>query len=388
MKVALVGPAYPHRGGIAQFLAILDQRLRAAHDVRFFSFTRQYPSVLFPGDTQFETDEPAVKAPATRMLDSIGPASWIGTGRAIRDFGADVAIFKWWTPFFGPAFGTLARIARQPRRDGGRTRIVLVCDNALPHERRLIDKPFTRFMFDVTDGWVVMSEAVREELKTLLPIERHANIRYVAHPVYQQFGALPCDRAEARRRLGIPADHDVLLAFGYVRAYKGLHVLLDALPGIRAARAPRGVTALVVGEFYEDRAPYDEHAARLGLTDCVRFIDHYIPDGDVGLYFAAADVVVLPYISATQSGVVQLAYGFGRAVITTAVGGLPEMVRQGVSGLLAPPNDPPALAAAVQRFYTEKPVAEWEAGVVRERERFGWEPLIEALLGFARGPRA
>lgn len=385
MKVALVGPAYPHRGGIAQFLAILDHRLRGAgHDVRFFSFTRQYPGFLFPGDTQFETEEPALKAPATRMLDSIGPLSWLATGRAIRDFGTDVAIFKWWTPFFGPSFGTLARLARQTRPDGGRTRIVLVCDNALPHERRIIDKPFTQYMFDATDGWVVMSDAVHDELKTLLPPARHDAIRYVAHPVYQQFGALPCDRAAARRRLNIPDDHDVVLAFGYVRAYKGLHVLLDALPAIRAARAPHGVTALVVGEFYEDRAPYDEHASRLGLGDCVRFIDHYIPDGEVGLYFAAADVVVLPYISATQSGVVQLAYGFGRAVITTAVGGLPEVVADGMSGVLAPPNDPPALAAAVQRFYTEKPVAEWEAGVERQREKFGWDPLIDALLGFAR----
>ncbi len=387
MKVALVGPAYPYRGGIAQFLAILDQRLRAAaHDVRFFNFTRQYPDFLFPGDTQFETEEPAVKAEAPRVLDSIGPLSWLSTGRAIREFGADVVIFKWWTPFFGPSFGTLARVARQRRADGGRARIVLVCDNALPHERRIIDKPFTRYMFDVTDGWVVMSDAVHEDLKALLPPARHGDIRFVAHPVYQQFGALPCSRAEARQRLGIPDDHDVLLAFGYVRAYKGLHVLLDALPAIRAARAPRKVTALVVGEFYEDRAPYDEHAARLGLGDCVRFVDHYIPDGEVGVYFAAADVVVLPYVSATQSGVVQLAYGFGRPVITTAVGGLPEVVSVGESGLLAPPNDPPAIAAAVQQFYTQQSQEAWEAGVVRQRERFGWEPLLDALLGFARRP--
>ena len=383
MKVALVGPAYPHRGGIAQFLAILDQRLREAHDVRFFSFTRQYPGFLFPGDTQFETDEPAIKAPATAILDSMGPVSWLATGRAIRAFGADVVIFKWWTPFFGPAFGTLARVARQPRADGSRARVVLVCDNALPHERRIIDRPFTRYMFDVTDGWVVMSEAVGDELRALLPPARDGDIRYVPHPVYQQFGELPCDRLEARRRLGIPPGHDVLLAFGYVRAYKGLHVLLDALPGIRAARAPREVTALVVGEFYEDKAPYHAHAAAAGVADCVRFIDHYIPDSEVGLYFAAADVVVLPYISATQSGVVQVAYGFGRAVITTAVGGLPEVVREGVTGLLAAPGDPASLADAVRRFYDAQPVATWEQGVVRERDRFGWEPLIDVLLGFA-----
>ncbi len=373
------------------------------------------------------------------MLDSIGPASWIATGRAIRNDRADVAVFKWWTPFFGPSFGTVARVARRPRSGAGagdasrtrrreedgeadagrasrtawraeggetdagsasrppreaeggrdRTRIVFICDNALPHERRIVDLPFTRYAFDAVDGFIVMSESVRADLRALLPPSRHDAIAYVPHPVYQQFGELPCTREEARRRLGVPPDHDVLLAFGYVRPDKGLAVLLDALPAIRAARAPRGVTCLIVGEFYEPRAAYDQQAAQLGLGECVRFVDRYVPDAEVGLYFAAADVVVLPYTAATQSGVVQVAYGFGRPVITTAVGGLPEVVRDGVSGLLVPPSDPAALAGAVARFYVGGSPESWEQGVAAERARYSWDPLAEAIVRFGdrRGTR-
>ncbi len=372
MNVALVGPAYPHRGGIAQFLAILYEHLARTHTASFFSFTRQYPSFLFPGETQFETGEPAVRVPARRMLDSIGPLSWVRTGRAIAAAGADVAVFKWWTPFFGPSFGTVARVARR----GGRTRIVFICDNAIPHERRIVDMPFTRYAFDAVDGFIVMSEAVHDDLRSLLPRARHDSIRFVPHPVYEQFGALPCTREEARARLGIPADHRVLLAFGYIRAYKGLHVLIDAMPAVRAQKP---TTCLIVGEFYEPREPYDEHVRRLGVSDAVRFMDHYVPDGEVGVYFAAADVVVLPYTSATQSGVVQVAYGFGRPVITTAVGGLPEVVRDGVTGLLVPPDDPTALAAAVERFFAEGDPARWERAIASERARYSWDPLTEVI---------
>jgi glycosyltransferase involved in cell wall biosynthesis len=383
VNIALVGPAYPHRGGIAQFLAILYHHLVRTHTVSYFSFTRQYPGFLFPGQTQLETATPAVRVNARPMLDSIDPVSWIRTGRAIRASGADVVVFKWWTPFFGPSFGTVARIARRPR-GGGRARVVFICDNALPHERRPVDLPFTRYAFGAVDGFIVMSDSVRQDLLRLLPPRRHRDIAYVPHPVYQQFGPLPCDRAEARRRLNLPADHDVLLAFGYQRPYKGTAVLLDALPHVRKARAPRGVTALVVGEFYEPRAPYDERARRNGVEDMVRFVDRYIPDDEVGLYFAAADVVVLPYTSATQSGVVQLAYGFGRPVITTSVGGLPEVVRDGVTGFLVPPNDPNALAGAIARFYVAGSPERWEANVTAERDRYGWEPLADAIVAFAR----
>jgi glycosyltransferase involved in cell wall biosynthesis len=358
------------RGGIAQFNAILARELSRAHDVRFLSFTRQYPGLLFPGRTQYVADEAgaaAARFEARPVLDSIGPLSWERTARLAAEERPDLLLFKYWMPFFAPAFGTIIR--RVKRRVPARA--VFVCDNVIPHERRPFDRALTRYALGAADGFVVMSAAVRDDLLGLLP---GARWRLVPHPIYHIFGA-PAGKAEARRALGLDAG-PWLLFFGFVRRYKGLDLLIEALPRIRE-RVP--VKLLVAGEFYEGEARTRERVRALGLTGAVRFDAEYIPEARVPLYFSATDAVVLPYHSATQSGIVQVAYQLDAPVICTDVGGLAEVVREGKSGFVVPPEDPGALAGAVIRFYAEDWEARLRAGVAEVKGEYSWAPLVRAV---------
>ena len=367
-RVALVGPFWPYRGGIAHFSRALAEGLAArGYDVRRYTFSRQYPERLFPGKTQFDAGPPPApeQPPAPRLLDTLDPRTWLRTARRIADDGAEVAVLAYWMPFFAPALGTLAR---RLRRRG--VRVLAVVHNALPHERRPGDRLLTRYALGACDGLVALSEGVRRDVAALVP---GVPLRQVVHPVYDLFGA-PLPKAEARAALGLPADAPVLF-FGFVRRYKGLHVLLDAMPRI-LARLP-DARLVVAGEFYADEAALRAQAAPLGPA--VRFDADYVPDEAVARYFCAADVVVQPYVSATQSGVAQIAFHFGRPVVTTDVGGLAEVVPDGEAGLVVPPEDPGALAEAVVRFFAEGLAARLEAGVRRERERYGWDRLVEAL---------
>jgi glycosyltransferase involved in cell wall biosynthesis len=366
IHVALVGPFWPYRGGIAHFSRAMAEGLAArGHVVCTYTFSRQYPERLFPGKTQFEAGT-APEAPAPRLLDTVGPHTWGRTARRIAADGAEVAVFPYWMPFFAPAFGTLAR---RLRRRG--VRVLAVVHNALPHERRPGDRLLGRYALGACDGLVVLSDEVRRDVEALAP---GVPVRQVAHPVYDVFGA-PVPKAEARATLGLPPEAPVLLFFGFVRRYKGLHVLLDAMPAV-LEKLP-DARLVVAGEFYADEAALRARAAPLG--DAVRFDADYIPDEAVARYFCAADVVVQPYVSATQSGVAQIAFHFGRPVITTDVGGLAEVVPHGEAGLVVPPEDPAALAGAVAGFFAEGMEARLSEGVRRARRKYGWDPLFEAL---------
>ena len=368
MKIALIGPAYPLRGGIAQYLALLFRALEGRHEVRFYSFYRQYPGLLFPGRTQREEEQPALRVPSQPALDSLNPLTWWATGRSVARFAPDAVVYKWWTPYFAPVYHEVSRAAR---RAGAR--VIYVCDNVSPHERGGLDALLTRWGLAELDGAVVMSEAVCRELLHARPGLPH---RLVRHPLYSQFGE-PGDPEAARRALDLPGD--TLLFFGFVRAYKGLDVLLRALPQVR-----RPVTLCVAGEFYEDRAPYDRLVAELGLAARVRILDRFLGEAEVQQYFSACDAVVLPYRSATQSGVIPLAYALECPVITTRVGGLHEVVAEGGTGLLAPPDDPAALAAAIDAFYERGGRDAFRARIREYRGQFGWEPLVRAVEELAR----
>jgi len=375
MRIVYIGTAYPMRGGIAHFNAILARELARRHDVHFLSFTRQYPRLLFPGKTQFVTDAEAaaaVRMEAQPLLDSIGPRSWWRTASAAAGLDPDLLLFKYWMPFFAPAFGTIVR--RVKRRT--RSRAVFICDNVIPHERTLLDAPLTRYALGPVDGFVVMSEAVRDDLLALQPAARW---RLVRHPIYNVFGE-PVARETARRELGLE-DGPWLLFFGYVRRYKGLDALLAALPRIRA-RLP--VRLLVAGEFYEGEERYRRMVRELGLEGAVRFDADYIPESRVPLYFSACELAVLPYHSATQSGIVQVAYQLDTPVVCTDVGGLGEVVPHERSGFVVPPEDGDALAAAVVRFFVEDWEERLRAGVRAEKRKYSWEPLVAAIEELAQ----
>jgi len=374
MKITILGTAFPLRGGIAHYNALLAAALGATHTVDTVTFKRQYPAFLFPGKTQQESGETVTAVPAPALVDSINPLNWVRIGRMIRDRRPDVLIFKYWLPFFGPCFGTIARIVRSNKH----TQILCICDNVLPHERRPLDIAFTRYAFSAVDAFIVQSSAVERDLQQLLPGARY---RHVPHPVYNIFGTA-AGKAEARTRLGI-SDRRVILFFGYVRRYKGLQILLQAMP-LLPAHLP--VRLLVVGEFYDDEQSYRELVRTSGLAHTVTIHADYVPNAQVGEFFSAADVVVLPYISATQSGIAQIAYNFDRPVIATDVGGLAEVVIDGQTGYVVPPGDPASLAAAIERFYTGQHEQEFANHVREEKRKYTWENLVVAIEQLTASP--
>lgn len=368
-KLALIGPYAPYRGGIAHFGETLRRGLEArGHAVAPVTFSRQYPALLFPGKTQLAPGASAGASDAERLLDTLNPLSWLRTARRIAGRQPDAVLFQYWMPFFAPAYGAVARLLRRRGIPS-----LAVVHNATPHERFPLGRPLGRFFLAACAGHLALSEAVEDDLRGL---RVSAPIRRAAHPVYDRFGGAPA-KAEARRALDLPEEAPVLLFFGFVRRYKGLDVLLDAMPAVRE-RLP-DVRLVVAGEFYEDDAPYRAQIRRHGLAGHVRLRDAYIPDSDVPALFAAADALVQPYRTATQSGVAQIAFHFGLPVLTTDVGGLAESIPNEEAGLIVPPEDPSALADAVVRFFVEEGLAARLAEGVRRLTRARTDDLYNAV---------
>ena len=367
MKIIIVSTAYPLRGGIAHFNVLLAAALSQRHTVETITFKRQYPAFLFPGKTQDETGEVMHATAAPQLVDSINPFNWMRVAKEIRHRKPDLLIFKYWLPFFGPCFGTIAKLAK--RRTG--TKVLFVCDNIVPHERRPGDVAFTRYAFRQADYFIVQSDAVERELKAFWPTARYKN---VPHPIYNLFGNA-IEREEARKKLGLRARR-VLLFFGYVRAYKGLNVLLDAVAQLDETMDAH---LLAVGEFYDNEEKYRKQIAALHLEQRVTLVSDYVPNEKVHLYFSAADVVVLPYLSATQSGIAQIAYNFDLPVIATDVGGLSEVVLDGATGFLVPPGDAKSLAHAIRRCYDENKHDAFVAMVRKEKHKYSWQNLVSRI---------
>jgi glycosyltransferase involved in cell wall biosynthesis len=373
-RIAIVGPAYPLRGGNALFVAHLYENLKRDHDAYVVSFTRLYPSLLFPGKTQLNLSRDPVKStPSRQLIDSIDPFSW---WRAVKWIAQpkrrpDLVVFVWWNPLFGVCYGAMASMLR--RRTGAG--IVFVCENVVSHENRAVDQRLTKFALSKADYFLVLSGVVARRLQSLFPT---TPLRQAALPIYDCYRGDGIDRGEARGRLGL--TRPTLLFFGYVRAYKGLDRLLRAMPRVLARV---DVDLLIVGEFYDDRAKYDRIIEDLGLAEHVKVVAEHVPDESVGEYFTAADVVVLPYTSATQSGITQIAFAFGLPVISTDVGGLPEVVRDGETGYIVPPDDEDALADAVVRYFEEDRGAAFRRNVeVEARRDMAGELLRRAVRDF------
>lgn len=368
-KIAFVGPMFPYRGGIAQFTETMYRGLAArGYNVEGVTFTRQYPALLFPGKTQYEVGSSVETFTALRLIDTLNPLSWLRAAWHLIKQAPDVVIIPYWMPFFAPAFGTVARLLRWRG-----TKILAIVHNAIPHERRPGDLLLSQFFLKAVDGCVVLSDAVAQDLQRLGVT---ASVRQVVHPVYDHFGEAP-PQAEARAALKLPPAAPVLLFFGFIRKYKGLHVLLDALPQV--AQALPGVRLLVAGEFYDDPSSYHAQIETHGLQEHVCLHAGYIPADDVPTFFAAADVVVQPYVSATQSGVAQIAFHFDKPLIITDVGGLAEVVPHEHAGLVVPPEDPDALAAAIIRYFQQELQARLTDGVREEKKKYSWDRLYEAV---------
>jgi glycosyltransferase involved in cell wall biosynthesis len=372
-RFCLIGPTYPYRGGISHYNTCLIRELAAAGEVRAINFTRLYPGFLFPGKTQFDESARPLKADSIRLIDSINPFTWIRAGVLAARFKPDLVLVQWWHPFFAPAMFTICSAMKLVRR----ARVVFICHNVLPHEKSLVDRILAALAFSVSDGFLVQS---REDRDKLLRIRANAPVLVHPHPIYDFFGTGSLTREAARAKIG-SSDGPLLLFFGYVRGYKGLSYLIEAMPLIRE-RVPAKL--LVVGEFYDDTAPYTELVERLGLAEAVRFENRYVANEEVEGFFVASDLVILPYVSATQSGIVQIAVAMNRPVVVTDVGGLGEAVSPEKTGFVVPPRDPAAIARAVVRFFEEGWAARMAPWFEGERKRFSWKAMAEAIDEIAR----
>lgn len=371
MKITVLGPAHPYRGGLASIMQIMARTyMNRGHEVGIETFTLQYPRILFPGKSQTVTTPPPADLRITRSVNTVNPFNWWRVGRRLRREAPDFILLKYWTPFMAPAFGTIARLAR----GNGHTRVLCQIDNVEPHERHLVDRPFNRYFLGSVDGFVYMSEQVHGELKAYTD----APALFSPHPLFENFGER-VPRGEAAARLGFDPDLRYVLFFGLIRDYKGLDILLDAWARLRGRQGMEGVRLIVAGEFYTPQGPYLQQIRRLGLEGEVILHDRFIPDNEVKYYFSLADCVVQPYKSATQSGVTQIAYQFSTPMIVTDVGGLKEIVPDGRVGYVCRP-DADSVADAVCRIYASGVLERFAENCREERGRFSWDRMCDRIL--------
>lgn len=373
MKVLIVGPAYPLRGGLATYDERLAREFIAlGHTCDILSFSLQYPKILFPGKTQYSTDPAPEGLRILSAINSINPFNWISIGNQIKNAGYDLVVFRYWMSFMAPAFGTIARRIKQNKH----TRVLAICDNLMPHEKRFFDKLFTGYFVNACDGFLTMSQSVKSQLEQW-PVSKP--VIYNPHPMYDMFGpTMPVD--EARKAIGLK-DEKVLLFFGFIRPYKGLHLLLDAMAEKRVKAM--NIKLVIAGEFYEDAQPYFDQIKQLGLEERVKLVNDFIPNSSVSAYFCAADAVIQTYLGATQSGVTQIAYFYNKPMIITNVGGLAELVPHEKVGLIVN-VDKDSIADAVVRFYRENLGPGMLPHILHEKKRFTWDAIVQALISLNR----
>ncbi|MGE8430208.1 MAG: glycosyltransferase [Sphingobacterium sp.] len=374
MRIVILGSAYPLRGGgIASFNERLAFHFQeAGHEVDIYSFSLQYPNFLFPGKSQY-SDEPAPTGLHIKTtVNSINPFNWIKVGKELKKANYDLLIVRFWMPFFGPCLGTIQRQVRKNKH----TKILCIADNIIPHEQRMGDKMLIRYFLKSVDACLTMSKSVLADLKMLNP---KIPAVYTPHPLYDNYGVHQ-SKKEARRLLKIAEEDKVVLFFGFIRQYKGLDLLLEALANSRVREL--GVKLLLAGEFYGDPAPYLNLIKKYKLEEFIFMHTDFIPNQEVGRYFSAADCVVLPYRSATQSGITQVAYHFDLPMIVSNVGGLPELVQDGYVGYVVEP-DAGQIADGIFSFYHHYKEEQFRTNIIDEKKKYSWDTFGNELLKLA-----
>jgi len=378
-KILILGPAHPYRGGIATFSERLASEYQSmGHQVRLFTFTLQYPNFLFPGKTQYSNDPAPPHLDIVACINSVNPYNWYKAGKQIAKEQADLIVVQFWLPFMGMCFGSLNHIIK---RYSPHSTIVALTHNVIPHEKRLGDYTLTKYFVQSCDGFVSMSKSVLDDLSVFT---NNTHKTYSPHPIYDTFG-LPVDRTTARKaltHLGIQTTDKLILFFGLVRRYKGLDILLEAM-GNEQVKA-QGIKLVVAGEFYDDKSLYDDIITKHNLHKTVQVVPEFIATDAVKNYFCAADMVVQPYRTATQSGISQMAYHFECPMLVTKVGGLPEIVPHDKVGYVVPPNNSKAIAEALSNFFSDTEKANFfKKQVAIEKKRFAWEHMANAIIQVA-----
>jgi glycosyltransferase involved in cell wall biosynthesis len=371
MKILLLGPVYPYKGGISHYTSLMARALGERHEVVVLSYSLQYPEILYPGGNQKDYTNDAFKIEGSYyLLNTANPISYVKTAAFIKKQRPDLLIVQWWHPFFSPAYWAVTRLVK------GTCKILFVCHNVFPHKKFPLQNFLVPLVLKRGDAFIVQSELDAKDLRSIIE-----NPRYVktVHPTYNAFKVSGLSRGEARKLLGLEEDEKVLLFFGFIREYKGLKTLIAAMPEITSSLF--ACKLLIVGDF-NSRQGKDEYVDLLEKSGCrknILLIDGYVPNDEVEKYFAACDLVVLPYNSATQSGIIQIAYGFEKPVVATDVGGLGEVVIDGKTGCVVPPKEPRALASAVVQFFSENKGPEFAGHIREESYRYSWSKMVDVI---------
>lgn len=369
MKIIIAGPAYPYRGGIAAFNERLaNELISEGHDVELYTFTLQYPSFLFPGKTQYSNASPPENLKIYRKINSVNPFNWLAIGREIRKKEADILIVKFWLPFMAPCLGTIARKAKK----NGKTKVLSILDNIIPHEKRPGDKLLASYFASSMDSFIAMSQSVLQDVEAL---DKKKPKLLSPHPLYDHFGK-PVERQTALKELGLDENKRYMLFFGFIRDYKGLDLLMRAYAD--KGFEEKNVELIVAGEFYNNSEKYFKLEKELGLKGKIRWFNDFVPDDKVRYFFSAADIIVQPYITATQSGVTQIGYHFEKPMLVTDVGGLAEIILDGKAGYVVKP-EPKAVKDALMDFFENDKADYFIEGVKEEKKKYAWARMTEAV---------
>lgn len=369
--IVLLGPAYPYRGGLAAFIETIAGKFRdQGKKTKIHTFTLQYPSILFPGKSQFSESSPPDNLIILRTINSVNPINWIRTGMRIKREKPDLLFMKYWLPLMAPCFGTIARITRK----NGHTKVIVQLDNVIPHEKRPFDNLLTRYFIRSCDGFIYMSRQVKDDLDKF---DSSKPSEFAPHPIYDLYGE-PMEKNQAKAHLNLDRDTDYCLFFGFIRDYKGLDILIDAWRLLK----DKGITAdkklLVAGEYYGDKEKYKEQIKVNGLENDIVSYDSFINDEDVKYFFSASSLLVQPYKTATQSGVTQIAYHFDLPMVVTDVGGLAELIPDDKVGYVTTP-DAPHIAVAIEKYFLLEKENEFRSNLKTEKKRFSWENMTDKI---------
>jgi len=374
MRILIVGPAHPLRGGIAALNERLAYALLAEdHEVEILSFHLQYPSILFPGTSQFTDDPIPNKLRITPKLNSVNPINWFSVGLEYQKKNYDMVIFRYWLPFMGPCLGTIAHLLVQNKK----TKVLAITDNIIPHEKRIGDTIFTKYFLSACQGIVAMSKSVLEDFKQFEPTKPNL---YCPHPLYDTYGKV-IPKNEARKFLNLEENVKYILFFGFIRAYKGLDILLEALADERLKA--QNVQLIIAGEYYEDPEKYEQIIQNYDLENSIIRRMQFIPEAEVKYYFCATDLITQPYKTATQSGVSQIAYHFNKPMLVTDVGGLAELIPHRKVGYVVPPKNAQEISEAIFDFYAHERENEFIENVKLEKQNYSWERMTKTLFELA-----
>ncbi|MDH6354307.1 glycosyltransferase involved in cell wall biosynthesis [Dysgonomonas sp. PH5-45] len=369
MKIAILSPFYPFRGGIASFSDCLYTELSKEDEVEAFSYTTMYPSFLFPGKTQYVDNPDSGKSKASTVLSSVNPLSYISAAKKINKYHPDILIVAYWMPFMAPALGSVCRLIKKD------IKILALVHNAIPHERSFIDVPFAKYFFGRCDGFIAMSQPVKQDLEQLMP---HARVLLNPHPIYDQYGDR-FHKAEACKQLGVKPEKKTLLFFGLIRDYKGLDLLIQAMSYLNDS-----YQLIIGGECYGDFKKYQDLIDASPLKDNIKIFEQYIPDEMVSPLFSASDALVLPYRSATQSGVVALAYQLELPMVATDVGALGQAIRESNTGIVVEEIAPEAIACGIKQYFEVDGKSSFLPGILSEKKRLSWSSFAQSFRKFAQ----